>query len=107
VAHAALGNALRSWGQPAAALQPLRAALALDPADERARLLLAMALDDLGRSDLAIVELRRVLACHPDSIPAHEGLAALLQRAGDAAEAAAQRRQAEALLADQRRAASR
>jgi tetratricopeptide (TPR) repeat protein len=106
-AWAALGNALRSWGQPAAALQPLRTALALDPADERARLLLAMAVDDLGRPDLAIVELRRVLAYRPDSIQAHEGLAALLQRAGDAAEAAAQRRQAEALLADQRRAASR
>ena len=105
-AHAALGNALRAWGQPAAALQPLRAALALDPADERARLILAMALDDLGRPDLAIVELRRVLAFHADSIAAHEGLAVLLRRAGDAAEAAAQRRQAEALLADQRRAAS-
>jgi protein O-mannosyl-transferase len=106
-AHAALGNALRSWGQPAAALQPLRAALAIDPADERARLVLAMALDDLGRPDLAIAELRRVLAYHPDSIDAHGGLAYLLQRAGDAAEAAAQRRQAEALIADRRRAASR
>jgi protein O-mannosyl-transferase len=106
-AHAALGNALRAWGQPAAALQPLRAALALDPTDERARLILAMALDDLGRPDFAIVELRRVLAYHADSIAAHQGLADLLQRAGDAAEAAAQRRQAEALLADQRRAASR
>ena len=106
-AHAALGNALRSWGQPAAALQPLRAALALDPTDERARLILAMALDDLGQPDVAIVELRRVLAYHPDSIAAHEGLAALLQRAGDAAQAAAQRRQAEALLADQQRAAPR
>jgi Tfp pilus assembly protein PilF len=106
-AHAALGNALRAWGQPAAALQPLRAALALDPTDERARLILAMALDDLGQPDLAIVELRRVLAYHADSIAAHQGLAVLLQRAGDAAEAAAQRRQAEALLADQRRAAAR
>ncbi|HEV3073698.1 MAG TPA: tetratricopeptide repeat protein [Thermoanaerobaculia bacterium] len=106
-AHAALGNALRAWGQPAAALQPLRAALALDPTDERARLILAMALDDLGQPDLAIVELRRVLAYHADSIAAHQGLAVLLQRAGDAAEAAAQRRQAEALLADQQRAASR
>jgi protein O-mannosyl-transferase len=106
-AHAALGNALRSWGQPAAALQPLRAALALDPTDERARLILAMALDDLGHPDPAIVELRRVLGYHPDSIAAHEGLAVLLQRAGNGAEAAAQRRQAEALLANQRRAASR
>jgi Flp pilus assembly protein TadD len=66
-----------------------------------------MALDDLGQPDLAIVELRRVLAYHADSIAAHQGLAVLLQRAGDAAEAAAQRRQAEALLADQQRAASR
>lgn len=106
-AYAALGNALRSWGQPAAALQPLRAALALVPTDERARLMLAMTLDDLGHPDFAIVELRRVLASHPDSIEAHEGLAALLQRTGDAAAAAAQRRQAEALLADRRRAASR
>jgi tetratricopeptide (TPR) repeat protein len=103
-AHAALGNALRAWGRPAAALQPLRAALEIDPTDERARLILAMALDDLGQRDLAIAELRRVLGFHPDSIDAHAGLADLLQRAGDTAEAAVQRRQAEALIAAQRRA---
>jgi tetratricopeptide (TPR) repeat protein len=98
-AHAALGNALRSWGQPAAALQPLRAALEIDPADERSRLLLAMTLDDLGHPQLAIAQLRRVLAQHPGSIDAHQGLADLLQRTGETAEAAAQRRQALSLAA--------
>jgi tetratricopeptide (TPR) repeat protein len=97
-ARAALGNALRSWGQPAAALQPLRAALDIDPTDERSRLILAMTLDDLGHPQLAIAQLRRVLAQHPDSIDAHQGLADLLQRGGEAAEAEAHRRRAEALV---------
>jgi tetratricopeptide (TPR) repeat protein len=98
-AHAALGNALRSWGQPAAALQPLRAALEIDPTDERSRLILAMTLDDLGHPQLAIAQLRRALAQHPGSIDAHQGLADLLQRTGETAEAEAQRRQAETLAA--------
>jgi tetratricopeptide (TPR) repeat protein len=101
-AYAALGNALRSWGQPAAALAPLRTALEIDPADERARVILSMALDDLGRPDLAIAELRRVAADHPDSIDAHYGLAALLQRGGHTAEAEAHRRRAETLDAARR-----
>ena len=65
-AHAALGSALRSWGQPAAALPHLAVALALAPDDERARMTLAMAWDDLGRPDRAIAELRRT---SPPTLP--------------------------------------
>ena len=97
-AHAALGSALRSWGQPAAALPHLAAALALAPNDERARVTLAMAWDDLGRPDRAIAELRQVIAAHPASARAHYGLAALLGRRGDLAEA--RRQYALALAAD-------
>jgi tetratricopeptide (TPR) repeat protein len=86
-AHAALGGALRSWGQPAAALPHLAAALALEPRDERARITLAMAWDDLGRPDRAIAELRQTIAAHPASARAHYGLADLLQRRGELAEA--------------------
>lgn len=97
-AHAALGSALRSWGQPAAALPHLAAALALAPDDERARITLAMAWDDLGQPDRAIAELRQVITAHPASARAHYGLADLLQRRGDLAEA--RRQYALALAAD-------
>ena len=104
-AHAALGSALRSWGQPAAALPQLAAALALAPDDERARITLAMAWDDLGRPDRAIAELRQVIAVHPASARAHYGLAALLRRHGDLAEA--RRQYALGLAADPDQAAPR
>jgi Flp pilus assembly protein TadD len=51
------------------------------------RLVLAMALDDLGESDGALAELAALAARHPRSARAHLGLAALLAKRGRAEEA--------------------
>jgi tetratricopeptide (TPR) repeat protein len=80
---AALGILLQSWGRPREAADALERSLALDPAAEVPRFVLAMALDDLGESERAIAELRTIVARDPRSLRAHIGLAALLEKRGE------------------------
>ncbi len=88
---AALGILLQSWGRPREAADALERSLALDPAAEVPRFVLAMALDDLGESERAIAELRTLVARDPRSLRAHLGLAALLEKRGEPAAASRER----------------
>jgi tetratricopeptide (TPR) repeat protein len=72
---------------PALSIVLTRAALLLDPADDRARLYLAEALSESGADALALDELRKVPAGSPYRRGAQAGLIAALQRAGRTAEA--------------------
>ena len=63
-----------------AAINALRAASGLGPADVGVALRLAAALSDAGRRDEAVVEVRRALAVDPDSARAWHRLAWLLRR---------------------------
>jgi tetratricopeptide (TPR) repeat protein len=61
-------------GDPAEAVRLLDRALELDPDLESARLLRALAHEDLGETEAAAADWRRVLESNPDATPAREGL---------------------------------
>jgi len=81
-----LGIALQSWGRPREAVECLERSLRLDPQAEVPRLVLAMALSNLGDDDRAVAELSTLLAMHPRSVHGHLGLAAFLKKQGRAEE---------------------
>jgi tetratricopeptide (TPR) repeat protein len=62
-------------------------ALEHDPAQPEARYNLANVLEDLGQTELAISELRRVCAAHPGFADAHYNLGVILARVGGVAQA--------------------
>ena len=72
---------------PELSIMLTRAALLLDPGDDRARLYLAEALSESGADALALDELGRVSVGSPYRRGAQAGQIAALQRAGRAAEA--------------------
>lgn len=72
---------------PALSIMLTRAALLLDPADDRARLYLAETLSQSGNDGLALAELARVPATSPYLRGAQSGRIAALQRSGRTAEA--------------------
>ncbi len=81
-AWAGLGISLQSWGRPREAVACLERSLALDPNAEVPRLVLAMALSNLGEDGRASAELSTLVARDPRSVHGHLGLAALLARRG-------------------------
>lgn len=78
-----LAEELRLRGQPYAAGDEARRALAIDPTSARARFELAAALAGTGKTAEAVREYEAVLRLAPDAAEAHLGLASLLQARGD------------------------
>ena len=88
IAHANLGNALRSLARPAEAAISYRQALAANPNDVGVLSRLGSVLIDLGEYEEAVASYRRALGVTPDSAELHckLGMALLLDRHADEAE---------------------
>jgi tetratricopeptide (TPR) repeat protein len=69
---------LERLGQPAAALEPLRDAAALDPADPSLQILLARAEFAAGAAPGGLARLDRLVAGHPEEVDVLVGVAATL-----------------------------
>lgn len=88
-AHSYFANLLREMGRLGEALDHYRAAVADAPNDPIRRHNLARALEDLGSDAEAVAEAEAAIALKPDFGEAHECLARLRWRGGDAMAAAA------------------
>ena len=78
-----LGLSLYTAGKLQESVAPLRRSVELDTKDEKAHLLLASALDGLGRGDDAFAEWQAALRIDPNSKIALDGIAKILLAAGD------------------------
>ena len=83
-----LGRALSNRGDSAGSLAELERTLAIDPEHRNARATLAEVLRRLGRTDEAVVHLRRLLERNPDDVKAWSALAAFNVVEFDAADIA-------------------
>jgi tetratricopeptide (TPR) repeat protein len=81
--HCMLGSALLFLGRVGAALAPLRAALAQQPENVRARWGCGLALLETGAVEEALGELRRALELDPDSPALRYGMAGVHLALGD------------------------
>jgi len=79
-------NRIAEAGAPAeerrARIRYLQEALAACPVDIRARYELAALLEDIGRPDEALFNWRTILAAHPNSLMAREGVVRCRQQIG-------------------------
>ncbi len=78
-----LGLSLYTAGKLQESVTPLRHSVELDPKDEKAHLLLASALDNLGRNNEAFIEWQAALRIDTNSKMALHGIAKILLAAGD------------------------
>jgi Flp pilus assembly protein TadD len=78
-----LGLSLYTAGKLQESVAPLRHSVELQPQDEKAHLLLASALDSLGRSNEAFIEWQAALRIDTNSKMALDGIAKILLAAGD------------------------
>jgi tetratricopeptide (TPR) repeat protein len=78
-----LGLSLYTAGKLQESVAPLRHSVELQPQDEKAHLLLASALDSLGRSNEAFIEWQAALRIDTNSKMALHGIAKILLAAGD------------------------
>jgi len=78
-----LGLSLYTGGKLQESITPLQHSVELDSKDEKAYLLLASALDSLGRSNEAFIEWQAALRINPNSKMALHGIAKILLAAGD------------------------
>lgn len=82
-----IGEIRMQDGNPQAAIRDLEEALAIDPEDMRARLLLAQAHDAAGHVEEALAGYGRVIEAEPANLEARLHRARLLQEEGDTAQA--------------------
>lgn len=82
-AHFALAHAGMNYKRYSLAEQEARAALAIDPHDDEALVLLSRALVAEGRAGEALPMLQARIAAAPGDLPLHLAYGALLQEAGD------------------------
>jgi tetratricopeptide (TPR) repeat protein/SAM-dependent methyltransferase len=95
--HNNLGTALKALGQREDAIRHFERAAMLDPALAEAAVNAGDALRGLGRSAEAIRWYRRAIERQPNSLAAHQGLAAALEAEGDVNGAAPHQEQAQRL----------
>jgi len=78
-----LHRALNKAGQQQEAVEPLEKWLQVQPKDDSARLLLAMAYQNLDEKEKAIKQYKTILDSHPDNVVVLNNLAWVYQKQGD------------------------
>ena len=87
VLHHALGLALVRMKRVNDAIAELESAAALEPGNARFAYVYAVALDSMGKRDLAMAKLKQALAAHPNDRDILEALASFHQARGESAAA--------------------